>query len=306
MKQMFDEVILISGMHRSGTTFAGRILSKAPKVTPLHEPFNAKFGLEGVKSIYQLEGGKEFDSNFEKVRDLDFRVSQKADGDDFVKGMVRYFIGGRTSIDRYKARLDTRLYGGGRKLLIKDPFLMAMAGYLSEKYSVKSLITVRHPVAVWNSIKRMGWKLDFGRIQGALFFEKFSRYSQQELKGMGEVEKFSVLYDMLYRSAFLDSKLSNSVKLVKHEDICFDPQLKFEELALFLGVRVTSGMREEVDVLTRGEAAEITNEKLHNFTRDSKALSWSWCKYPESKDERIIAEITGGVVEQLYGFWRPN
>jgi hypothetical protein len=43
---------IVTGMHRSGTTYVGRILGLCDKVDVFHEPFNRHFGLKGVKKNY--------------------------------------------------------------------------------------------------------------------------------------------------------------------------------------------------------------------------------------------------------------
>ena len=43
---------VISGLHRSGTTYVGRVLSLAKAITNIHEPFNHVWGLEYAPSTY--------------------------------------------------------------------------------------------------------------------------------------------------------------------------------------------------------------------------------------------------------------
>lgn len=44
--------LVVTGMHRSGTTWIGKVVDKLPEVTMLDEPFNAGTGLRGVRCFY--------------------------------------------------------------------------------------------------------------------------------------------------------------------------------------------------------------------------------------------------------------
>ena len=46
------KLIAVTGLHRSGTTYLGNILSKSSSIFVLHEPFNRKQGLVGAPPFY--------------------------------------------------------------------------------------------------------------------------------------------------------------------------------------------------------------------------------------------------------------
>ncbi|RPI72038.1 MAG: hypothetical protein EHM45_22715, partial [Desulfobacteraceae bacterium] len=51
-----DAPILITGCHRSGTTFVGDVLSHSRNVAPIIEPFNLDGGIKGVKYAFPYIG----------------------------------------------------------------------------------------------------------------------------------------------------------------------------------------------------------------------------------------------------------
>ena len=70
-------MIIISGMHRSGTTFLGKLLESSGNMHTIHEPFNYKFGLEGVPCWYPIvESLNKSDSKKVKIL-IDNLVNEK-------------------------------------------------------------------------------------------------------------------------------------------------------------------------------------------------------------------------------------
>ncbi|WP_075261386.1 sulfotransferase [Geobacillus thermocatenulatus] len=44
--------ILVTGAHRSGTTFVGKMLSLHPSIGYIQEPFNKDFGVKGIENWF--------------------------------------------------------------------------------------------------------------------------------------------------------------------------------------------------------------------------------------------------------------
>jgi hypothetical protein len=300
------DALLVTGMHRSGTTFVGKILSESPEVVSLHEPFNKEFGVRGVDAVYPSDLDNCLRNLIRQVLTLNFKVKRVAPGDSFLKSVARGFVGGRTNIDKYKAKWQIFKSREIKTLIIKDPFLILNCAHLADEFGIPSVVTLRHPVAIWRSIRRMNWVFDFEKFANEVTVKKYSHLTRIEINKLSEVEKFSYLYLILYSSALEASKVSNMVHLVKHEDICTNPVDMFSNIATMVNIKFTNSMRQLVHQKTSAEKAEYDNDKLHNFYRDSKALAWSWCDAECSEEESIIKGICGDLVDGLYGSWRPE
>ncbi|MBW2940874.1 sulfotransferase [Zhongshania aquimaris] len=298
--------LLVTGMHRSGTTFVGKILSEAPEVVSLHEPFNKEFGIRGVEAVYPSVLDSYLRNQICQVLSLNFKVKSVAPGDSFSKSIARRLVGGRTNIDKYKAKWQIFKNKEINTLIIKDPFLILNCAQLADDFGIPSVVTLRHPVAIWRSIRRMNWVFNFEEFGNEEVTKKYSSLTRVELNKLSEIEKFSYLYLMLYSSALDANKASSMVHLFRHEDICVRPIDAFSEMAAMLNINYTNSMSELVHQKTSAEKAEYDNDKLHNFYRDSKALAWSWCDAECSEEESIIKRICGDLVDDLYGSWRPE
>jgi len=298
--------LLVTGMHRSGTTFVGKILSESPEVVSLHEPFNREFGISGVDVVYPSDLNDCLRGQIGQVLTLNFKVTRVAPGDSFLKSIARGFVGGRTNIDKYKAKWQIFKSTEIKTLIIKDPFLILNCAQLADGFGISSVVTLRHPVAIWRSIRRMNWVFDFEKFANEVIVKRYTHLTRIEINKLSEVEKFSYLYLILYSSALEASKVSNMIHLVKHEDICINPIDMFSNMATKVDIKFTDSMRQLVYQKTSSDKAQYDNDKLHNFDRDSKALAWSWCDAEYSEEEDIIREICGDIVDELYGAWRPE
>ncbi len=47
-----SQKFVVTGLHRSGTRWLGRVIQKTGEVAALHEPFNKAYGMRGVSEWY--------------------------------------------------------------------------------------------------------------------------------------------------------------------------------------------------------------------------------------------------------------
>ena len=59
--------ILVTGAHRSGTTFLGKMLSSSYNVGTVIEPFNFDFGIEGIDHQYLYINNNEKHKRYEEL-----------------------------------------------------------------------------------------------------------------------------------------------------------------------------------------------------------------------------------------------
>ncbi len=78
--------ILVTGIHRSGTTFVGKILSLPRSVGYIHEPFNTVFGINGIPHEY-------------------YYVTKASSYEPEFRRLIRRLLHGRASYRRGKLRL---------------------------------------------------------------------------------------------------------------------------------------------------------------------------------------------------------
>jgi len=300
--------LVVCGMHRSGTTFVGELIRQFRRTAIIHEPLNREFGLAGVPSVYPCDLSEGEGRNalrlVESVLAGRGKFVRRVVTDRPLKAFGRLITGGRTGVDVTGYRLR-RAFQGDVLPVIKDPFLVLMAkSLLAAGFGV--VVVVRHPAAVWQSIGRMGWKLDLSEFSGELVHRAGSFAGGiDRLVGDSELRKFACLWRAIHEYV-LAIPAHSKLCVVKHEDLCMRPGEFLEELGERYGLRGGGKVDAYVERSMRSELVSVSGSKLHEFRRDSRALARAWMGRISSSDEQELRVITEDVVKQLYGGWYPS
>ena len=144
--------ILITGSHRSGTTWVGKMLNLARGTLMVDEPFHINEGYE--TRHYALNGLARY--WFTYARELPQKPTRKAYEKVLQKKTGKVFR--RRDPKRYLPFLRT-----GR-LIIKDPIAALSADWLYNNFDLKVMVLVRHPGAFVASLKRLNWTFPFSHF----------------------------------------------------------------------------------------------------------------------------------------------
>src|SRR5919108_5818476 len=171
--------ILVTGAHRSGTTWIGKMLAADPCTAYISEPLNVwhRPGVfrVPVKYWYQYicdENESEYLSAFTELLEFEYHLWKEIRSLRSVKDFLRM---GRD--------FRTFYYGleEGRRALVKDPFAVFSATWFARKLNFQVVISVRHPLAFASSLKRLNWSFDFQDLlnQSLLIRDHLEPYQSQ-------------------------------------------------------------------------------------------------------------------------------
>lgn len=159
--------ILVTGSHRSGTTFVGKILAHSKGVLYLWEPFQA-----GLKSKNRPGKGV-FDYWFEYLdpdREYD-RVSTflrnyaKLHSSDFLNVKSRRIAEITFQLKIIWKKLFNQAGLIKQRFLLKDPIAFFSAEWLCKHLSsLKVIVMVRNPISFIRSLQSLGWDIDLAEI----------------------------------------------------------------------------------------------------------------------------------------------
>jgi len=288
----------IIGVHRSGTTFLGEIIRRYENTAIIHEPFNKYYGLAGIKWTYPSDDD---DCNIDHHRALLMSIlngkpkfTRHVSADSKSKSIGRFVLGGRTGLDYLKYRLN-RFFFGELYPVFKDPFLSMFAKtLLDQDFGV--VCVVRHPAAVWQSIKRMSWKMNFDTFIGRKFSHSMTGNSYSE------VEKFAILWNAVYE--YVDGlKERSGFFLIRHEDLCVNPESVLNKIAISFSLTSTFDLKKYIDSVMRSSVITPDNKSIHNLKRNSSDLVDSWRKSISVTDEDIIKSTTMDTFRKYYERW---
>lgn len=163
--------IFVTGVPRSGTTFVGKILSAPLEVDYIHEPFNPNYGVRGLDHRYlYLRPGYPASLRYQRCIESIFRYNFRyhfspRDGHlnhgPSWRAVVNKLLGPRAALYLHLARLNPF----HKAAVIKDPIGCLLTEYLVEKFNVKPVIILRHPMAVIGSVMRLNWKMDLEPVR---------------------------------------------------------------------------------------------------------------------------------------------
>lgn len=295
--------ILVTGAHRSGTTWVGRMLALDPQIAYISEPLNVlhRPGVlrAKVKRWYQYiceENDAEFLPAFQELLDFRYHTWSEIKSIRSVKDFLRM---GRD----FKIFYDALEHG--QRALLKDPFAVFSMAWFAKRFNFKVVITVRHPAAFASSLKRLGWNFDFNDLlaQPLLMRDHLEPYrgEMQAVNADDVIGQASLLWTMLYRFVHTTCKLHPDFIAVRHEDLSRDPVTGFRDLYARLGLEFTSHVEKKILSSSSSEnPAELSQGKTHSVKLDSRASVENWKKRLTEEEIERVHEIAGNASELFY------
>jgi len=295
--------ILVTGAHRSGTTWVGKMLAADADTAYISEPLNVQHrpGVfhAPVKYWYQYichENENEFLPAFQSLFDYDYHLLDEIRSIRSRKDFLRM---GRDFMIFYYA-LER-----GQRALLKDPFAVFSFPWFAQKLNCKIVITVRHPAAFASSLQRLGWNFDFKNLldQPLLMRDHLEAYRDEmsAIKADDVLGQASLLWKLIYRSVHTTRSLIPDLQIVRHEDFSRDPINRYRDLYASLGLGFTA--RVEKIILNSSSSenpSELSLKKTYSVKLDSAANVKNWKKRLTAEEIKRIRQMTEGVSEWYY------
>lgn len=299
---------VICGLHRSGTTYIGRILSLTSSTSVIHEPFNPVWGLEYAPPTYTYWRAEHASSCAEEVvrKALMFQGSfSKPVSNKYGWRKTRYkFFGGKQHLQWTRLKLLKFLHMAPKHIIWKDPFCTFMVDYLSRISNMRIVCMIRHPCAHYYSVSKQNWHFDISNLtrQKKLLTDYgmgISEHLWEKAKG-DNLTSIALLWKIMIRMLTSLSKQDNNILLVRHEDLCTKPEVELGYICNCLGISFTPRMRKYINRTSHGSSAEALDGKVHDFVRDSKALVDVWKNNLPKRKQEILLHIIGEDIKQFY------
>jgi sulfotransferase family protein len=300
--------ILVTGAHRSGTTWVGRMLAADANTTYISEPLNVlhRPGVfrAKVSHWYQNicdENEKEFLPAYEELLDFDYHLWSEIRS---IRSRRDFLRMGRDFLIFYNGSLH------GQRILLKDPFAVFSLPWFAKKLNCKVVVTVRNPGAFASSLKRLNWNFDFKDLldQPLLMRDHAGdcRDEMRSIKADDVIGQASLLWKIIYRSVHTARELIPDVIIVRHEDLSRDPVSGYRDLYSKLGLDFTHKVEETILNSSSSEnPAELSRKKVHSVKLDSRANMDNWKKRLTEEEIGRIHKMTEGASSLFYadGEW---
>ncbi len=295
--------ILVTGAHRSGTTWVGRMIAASPQVAYISEPLNI-WHRPGVFRAPTLKWytfiGQENETLFLPA----FREMLA-----FRYGLWHEIRSLRSGKDLLRMGRDFSNFLRGRLLrqcpLIKDPFAVFSTPWFSERLGCRVVITVRHPAGFSSSLKRLNWSFDFRNLLSQPnLMETYLDVDRVAMESISEddiIGQAALLWRMIYRVVARMKQLHPSFIIIRHEDLSRDPVACYRDLYHALGLDFTLKVEQAIlNASSSGNPVELSKERVHAVKLNSRANLNSWKRRLNSEDITRIRKMTGKVANLFY------
>ena len=297
--------ILVTGSHRSGTTWVGKMIAASPTVGYIQEPFfpGRRPGICGVTfpepfAYVTDDSGEAFYSHIKAMLAFRFQfgaalAALRTPRDAAI--ILKY----GTRFCRYRARRSIPL--------IKDPLAVFSAEWLARRFDMKVIVMIRHPAAFACSIRRVNWRHDFSSFlhQPLLLRDHLSPF-EEEIRAFVKVER-----DILDQAAFLWKLIYSVVHkyrqvhpewtFLHHEDVANDPLRQFASVFQKLDLDFSPGVRRIIEDYSNSANPLMPRKGSVRFgKRNSKALVQHWkTELTEAEVLRLRREV-GEIADAFY------
>jgi hypothetical protein len=271
--------ILVTGAHRSGTTWVGKMLCLSPDAAYVHEPFNplTSPGISGAPferffTYVTRENEAAYLPHLERT--LRFEYQWRA--------QVRAT---RSWRDAVRAVRDAAAFERARRRrqrpVMKDPIALLSAEWLADRFGMDVLVLIRHPAGFAGSLKRLGMNYRFETMLAdeRLLRERLARFEpeiREQARARGDVvAQAALLWRILYTVVDEYRHRHPEWLFVRHEDLAHEPVARFEELYAGLGLRFTPAVAGKIEQFSvPGSRADP--QARHSVRMESEATIASW------------------------------
>lgn len=307
--------ILVTGAHRSGTTWVGKMLAANGQSAYISEPLNVLHRPGVLRAPIRYWYTYIYNEN----------------ETDFLPGLLdtlsyRYhYIDEMKSLRSIKDFLrmlrDSATFLRGRffhqKPLLKDPFAVFSAPWFAKRFDCQVVIVVRHPAAFANSLKRLNWTFDFSNLLAQpKLMEHWLEPFRLDLEKAIQFEDFQT--DVIYQASLLWNLIYSVVKqyqkkysegtnprfyIIRHEDFSLDPLAEFSKLYNKLGLN----FNQRADEIIRKSSSsanpgERSQNAIYAVRLDSQVNLTNWKRRLSQAEIAKIRDQT----QELASFYYPD
>ncbi len=297
--------ILITGAHRSGSTWVGKMLGKSKQLCYIFEPFNIHFGPGICRSVFDSWFPYVTEENENEYYDCLYQIIRfkfhllKEFGNIRTKWQLRNCFENliNFSIARMKKQLP----------LFKDPMAVFSADWLARRFDFLVLVLIRHPLAFAGSLKRLNWQFHFKDfVKQPLLMEGPLKPFKTEIEACVEnlpdiIGQSVLLWKVIYSRVIDYQKQYPEWIFVRHEDISLNPVKEFKDIFEKLGVEFTHKIENYIrNHSKRSNPKEIPGKRATFLRRDSLENVYNWKKRLTSEEIKRIKKGTGAVASHFY------
>jgi len=295
--------ILVTGSHRSGSTWTGLMLAAAPGVGYIHEPFNKEIRINVNSKPFEHQFQYLCEKNAENYKEVLHRIIQ-----------YKYPLAGNitritTLKDFTNIIRDQGIFLKHRlknlRPLIKDPHALFSAEWLYETFNMDVLVLIRHPAAFCSSLKIKKWYFGFNNfLTQPLLMKEYLAGFEEEIREQVKTQKNIIdqailLWNCIHHTISIYKQNHPEWLFVKHENLSRDPVNQFRKIYETFGLQFTDKAKARI-LESSGAHNPVEQHDKNEFVRDSEKNIYNW-KNRLTKDEiELIRNKTSEISSLFY------
>jgi hypothetical protein len=304
-KEISKQPILVTGTHRSGTSWVGEILCASGEAAYISEPLNLthrpgvmRKPLSGWYTYITAENEMGYLPAFQET--LQFRYNLWAE----IQSLKSWR-------DFFRMLRDGNIFLWGKLLnkrpLLKDPFAAFSIPWFVERLNCKAVVVVRHPLAFVSSLKRLGWDFNFfDLLEQPLLMQDCLNPFRAEILTVQQtpddiIAQGSLLWKIIYLTAQECQAQTPGVIFTRHEDLSLEPVEGFHNLYDDLGLHFSPKVEKAIiKSSSSGNPKELSKGKAHSTRLDSRSNLENWKRRLTADEIARIQELTGDAAARFY------
>lgn len=295
--------ILVTGGHRSGSTWAGQMISTAPGVGYIHEPFNVGLKISPNPKPFHIwfqyiqpEYTGELEDTFRQIIGYHYPLLRNLT-----------LINGSTDAMRVmRGQLRSTLNQITRKRpLLKDPIAIFSAEWLYRVFDMDVICMIRHPAAFCSSLKVKNWDFSFHNfLNQNMLMERYLSPFQSKMEEHCRTEKSIIeqgilLWNCIHHTINIYKESHPNWLYIRHEDLSLDPIDEFRNIYEYLGLPYTKHVIRTIED-TSGAHNPEEAIKGREHKRNSIANIKNWKKRLTDDEVKLIRYGTEEIASIFY------
>ena len=298
-----NKPLLVTGIHRSATSWVGRMLAAGGGLTYANEPLSVSHrqGVLGmdVKHWYAYiieENESQYLPAIQDLVKLRYQFFKELRTIQSRKDVLRM---GRDFFNFTLGRLR------GNQVLFKDPFASFSTPWFADRLNFQVVISIRHPAGFVSSLKRLNWPFQIEDLlaQPLLMRDHLEPYRAEMASVPVDdvVGRACLLWNALYGTLHKTLQQRSDLIVVRHEDLSRDPVNGFRDLYKKLGYTFTPKVEYAIlNTSSSDNPTELTRQTRHSVKVDSRANLDNWKKRLSAEDIKRIHKMTDEVSHLFY------
>lgn len=298
--------ILVTGSHRSGTTWVGKTICQHAQVSYVHEPFNVDYpneliplGLDtwftdAATSPQQHQIRRAFDNHLKPLHRLVHDTKHCASR----QGLSRLPSCAGAAIAQMMA---------AERVLVKDPIAIYSAGWLHDRYDMQVICMIRNPHAFVGSLKTAGWDFDFAHLarQQQLLRERLTPYAEQISMQAGArqngsfIARACLIWNVIHAAILEYRRTRHDWLFVTQESLALDPASGFRDIFDYLGLALTPDIADYIAAFTSTNNPDESGTTAYGPRNAKKSLE-TWRSRLTPDEIETIDELTSEIAGQFY------